>query len=329
MFFKDVQKSYETRSKLFMSAGNLIDNIAVPATFLESGGLADAKEILRDYHRQAVIEANKAREVENEVVQQLTSLRSDLQQKTKEIKSLSGDFKNSVDKEVESTRKAVRNLQESLGLVDVEPAAVSGKHDPFILRLQVDRQIEKQIDEENYLHRVCQPPYPFTRRPRSSILTFPGVPQPGKLWTRARVDRGRRDSKSLQCLCQHPQARGGRSIRHGREAARGPDLDGQGPRMEQLRQRQQPAGRSAGADAHRRADPVSGQGPPGGGRSAVGHVGAQEQVSQELHSRMVRFLSPFFPAWKKKKLTKSTGTSCPRHTSTNSAPPTALPIKPL
>uniref|UniRef100_A0A093UVE9 Phosphatidylinositol 4,5-bisphosphate-binding protein SLM1 n=1 Tax=Talaromyces marneffei PM1 TaxID=1077442 RepID=A0A093UVE9_TALMA len=103
---------------------------------------------------QGLIEANKAKEVESEVILQLTGLRSDLQQKTKEIKSLSGDFKNSVDKEVDSTRKAVRNLQESLGLVDVDPSATSGRHDPFILRLQVDKQIDKQIEEENYLHRA-------------------------------------------------------------------------------------------------------------------------------------------------------------------------------
>lgn len=129
--------------------------MSLPPTFLESGGLADATEILRDYHKQGVVEANKAREVETEVILQLTGLRSDLQQKTKEIKSLSGDFKNSVDKEVEITRKSVRNLQETLGLVDVDPSATSGKHDPFILRLQVDKQLEKQIEEENYLHRVC------------------------------------------------------------------------------------------------------------------------------------------------------------------------------
>jgi hypothetical protein len=128
--------------------------MTLPPTFLESGGLADATEILRDYHKQGVVEANKAREVETEVILQLTGLRSDLQQKTKEIKSLSGDFKNSVDKEVENTRKSVRNLQETLGLVDVDPSATSGKHDPFILRLQVDKQLEKQIEEENYLHRV-------------------------------------------------------------------------------------------------------------------------------------------------------------------------------
>ncbi|KAH8701870.1 PH domain protein [Talaromyces proteolyticus] len=154
VFFKEIQKSYETRAKLLLSAGNVINNMSIPSTFLESGGLADATEVLRDYHKQGLAEANKAREVESEVILQLTGLRSDLQQKTKEIKSLSGDFKNSVDKEVESTRKAVRNLQETLGLVDVDPSATSGKHDPFILRLQVDRQLERQIEEENYLHRA-------------------------------------------------------------------------------------------------------------------------------------------------------------------------------
>jgi hypothetical protein len=154
VFFKDIQKSYENRAKSLLSAGNIINNMSLPTSFLESGGLADATEILRDYHKQGLVEANKAREVENEVVLQLTGLRSDLQQKTKEIKGLSGDFKNNVDKEVDNTRKAVRTLQESLGLVDVDPSATSGKHDPFILRLQIDRQLDKQIEEENYLHRV-------------------------------------------------------------------------------------------------------------------------------------------------------------------------------
>ncbi|KAI7971626.1 hypothetical protein EIK77_002627, partial [Talaromyces pinophilus] len=154
VFFKDIQKSYETRAKLLLSAGNIMNNASLPPTFLDSGGLGDATEILRDYHKQGLIEANKAKEVESEVILQLTGLRSDLQQKTKEIKSLSGDFKNSVDKEVDNTRKAVRNLQESLGLVDVDPSATSGRHDPFILRLQVDKQVDKQIEEENYLHRA-------------------------------------------------------------------------------------------------------------------------------------------------------------------------------
>lgn len=155
VFFKEVQKSYETRSKLFLSASNVINNQSTPAAFLQSGGLADATEMLRDFHRQGYTEANKAVEVEIEVISQLTGLRSDLQKKTKEIKGLSGDFKNTVDKEIDGTRKAVRNLHESLGLVDTDPSATSGKGDPFLMRLNVERQVEKQIEEENYLHRVC------------------------------------------------------------------------------------------------------------------------------------------------------------------------------
>lgn len=94
----------------------------------------------------------------------LTGLRSDLQQKIKEIKGLSGDFKNSVDKEMEATRKAVAALQDGLGQSDIDPSQMTGKHDPYLLRLAVDRQVEKQIDEENYLHQVCFNPEKFQRR---------------------------------------------------------------------------------------------------------------------------------------------------------------------
>ncbi|WEW60587.1 phosphatidylinositol 4,5-bisphosphate-binding protein [Emydomyces testavorans] len=151
--FRDIQRSYETRAKLLLSASNAMNNIVMPPTFLQSGGIAEATNIMKTYHKQALLECNKAKEVETEITVQLNSLRNDLQQKIKEIKGLAGDFKNSVDKEMESTRKAVRNLHEALGLVDTDPSATSGKGDPFIIKLGVDRQLEKQLSEENYLHR--------------------------------------------------------------------------------------------------------------------------------------------------------------------------------
>jgi hypothetical protein len=136
------------------TASNSINNTTIPGEFLTSGGIGDATYILQDFHKRSLNESNRAKEMENEVIMQLTGLRSDLQQKIKEIKSLSGDFKNSVDKEIEGSRKAVRHLQEALGVVDTDPAAAAGKGDPFIVKLGVDRQIERQIEEENYLHRV-------------------------------------------------------------------------------------------------------------------------------------------------------------------------------
>ncbi|OAF99551.1 uncharacterized protein CC84DRAFT_1130312 [Paraphaeosphaeria sporulosa] len=153
-YFREVGASYEHRSKALLKVSNVVNNTNAPALFLADGGLNDANKILRDYHKQALSESNKAKEIESEVVNQLSGLRADLSQKIKEIKSLSGDFKNSVDKEKENTRKAVGALEESLALIDSDPAAVAGKGDPFVVRLGVERQVERQIDEENYLHRA-------------------------------------------------------------------------------------------------------------------------------------------------------------------------------
>lgn len=154
IYFREIQTHYEHRAKSLIKLANVLNNTATPPGFLSSGGLDDALQILRGYNKQAIAEANKAREIEEDVILALTGLRSDLHQKIKEIKNLSGDFKNSVDKEMDSTRKAVNQLQEALGQNELDPALTIGKQDPYILRLAVDRQLERQIDEENYLHQV-------------------------------------------------------------------------------------------------------------------------------------------------------------------------------
>ena len=148
-YFRDIQKSYDSRSKALYTLSNVITNIAPPRELVAQGGISDAVHILRDYHKQSIAEGNKAKSIEEEVIVQLTGLRSDLGQKIKEIKSLSGDFKNNVDKETEGTRRAVRDLQNALN----SPGS-DARSDPFLVRLGVDRQVGKQIEEENYLHRV-------------------------------------------------------------------------------------------------------------------------------------------------------------------------------
>ncbi|KAK0101494.1 hypothetical protein ONS95_006663 [Cadophora gregata] len=153
-YFREIQTSYEHRSKNLLKVSNVINNTSAPTMFLESGGIDDAVQVLRSYHRIAIAEANKSKEIENDVIMALTGLRSDLNQKIKEIKGLSSDFKNSVDKEMETTRRAVNELHEGLGQSDMDPAQMTGRKDPYLLKLAVDRQIESQIDEENYLHQA-------------------------------------------------------------------------------------------------------------------------------------------------------------------------------
>lgn len=137
-----------------MKVSNVINNTTAPSVFLSSGGADDALQVLRAYHKSAIAESNKSKDIENDVILALIGLRSDLNQKIKEIKNLSGDFKNSVDKEMENTRRAVNALQDGLGQFDIDPAQMTGKRDPYLLKLAVDRQVERQIDEENYLHQV-------------------------------------------------------------------------------------------------------------------------------------------------------------------------------
>jgi len=137
-----------------LKISNVINNTTSPPVFLASGGIDDALQILRDHHKNSIAEANKSRDIENDVILALVGLRSDLSQKIKEIKNLSGDFKNSVDKEMENTRRAVNGLQDGLGQSDIDPSQMTGKQDPYLLKLAVDRQVEKQIDEENYLHQA-------------------------------------------------------------------------------------------------------------------------------------------------------------------------------
>ena len=153
-YFREVQKSHEARSKSLLSLSNLASNLTPPSGFMVEGGIGEATKILKQYHKQALQESNKAKGIEEDIMAQLTGLRSDLSQKLKEIKNLSGDFKNSVDKETEGTRKLVRGLQEALEAVDHDSSSTSGKGDPYIVRLGVERQVERQIDEENYLHKV-------------------------------------------------------------------------------------------------------------------------------------------------------------------------------
>ncbi|KAG8409633.1 hypothetical protein J3458_018724 [Metarhizium acridum] len=153
-YFREIQSHYEQRSKALVKLANVANNISTPPQFLRSAGIDDALQFLRNYNTAAIQEANKSKEIEEDVILALTGLRSDLQQKIKEIKHLSGDFKNSVDREMEATSKAVRALADVLDKTEVDASSTTGKQDPYLMRLAVDRQVERQIDEENYLHQA-------------------------------------------------------------------------------------------------------------------------------------------------------------------------------
>lgn len=154
-YFREIQASYEMRAKATQKVQNMLASMEHPTVFMKQGGLSEATKILDEYHKRSAAEAKKSQDIEMDVTGALTGLRSDLAQKIKEIKSLSGDFKNSVEKEKDGTRREVDKLTQALRGVDHEDGSAMGKNDPYVIKLGVDRAVERQLDEENYLHRVC------------------------------------------------------------------------------------------------------------------------------------------------------------------------------
>ncbi|EFX03365.1 PH domain containing protein [Grosmannia clavigera kw1407] len=153
-YHREIHNHYEQRAKSVQKLSVSLNAAALPPGFIVSGGLDDATQVLRNFHKQAVVEATKAREIEDDVILALTGLRSDLNQKIKEIKNISGDFRNSVNKEMDATKKAVKNLQDVIGQAELDSSLTTGRQDPYLLRLAVDRQLERQLQEENYLHQA-------------------------------------------------------------------------------------------------------------------------------------------------------------------------------
>ncbi|CAK7270031.1 phosphatidylinositol 4,5-bisphosphate-binding protein [Sporothrix epigloea] len=153
-YHREIQGHYEQRAKSLQRLAASLSGASLPPGFMQSGGLDEASSTLRTFHKQAVSEAVKAREIEEDVILALTGLRTDLSQKIKEIKNISGDFRNNVDREMDATKKAVKSLQDSLGQAELDSSLTTGRQDPYLLRLMADRQLDRQIQEENYLHQA-------------------------------------------------------------------------------------------------------------------------------------------------------------------------------
>lgn len=119
---------------------------------LGNGSIQDLPTILNQYHGTLASAASRtSKELTNEVIPRLEDLRRDLLVKIKEIKSLQSDFKNSCAKELQQTRQDMKQFIDSLKDTRYN---VTPKQDPFLSKIVLDKQIKKQLIEENFLHEA-------------------------------------------------------------------------------------------------------------------------------------------------------------------------------
>ena len=117
-----------------------------------STSIADVPGNIIAFHRaQAATASRTSKELNNNIIPRLEDLRRDLLVKIKEIKNLSSDFKNAVQKEQAGTHKELAAYINACEVLNANPSLLVPKHDPFLLKYTLNKQITRQVNEENYL----------------------------------------------------------------------------------------------------------------------------------------------------------------------------------
>ena len=133
-----------------------------------SGSIQDLQVILKKHHMALAkkqYETNK--ELETKIIPKLEDLKKDLTFKIKEIKSLHDDFKTNIKEHVAITGQLLNKYTSALeyienqdlskvsttliDLLDTKTKNLKSKNDPYLLKLQLDLQLKRQLLEEHYL----------------------------------------------------------------------------------------------------------------------------------------------------------------------------------
>lgn len=133
-----------------------------------SGSIQDTQVILKKYHLSLANQQLKiSKEITATIVPKMEDLRKDLQLKIKEIKDLHGDFKTNISAHVAITGQLLNKYIASVRFMNTSTTdgsdhiklhkksnLLKAKHDPYLLKLQLDLQLKRQLLEENYLQEA-------------------------------------------------------------------------------------------------------------------------------------------------------------------------------
>lgn len=131
-----------------------------------NGSIQDLPTILTKYHQQNVNACSKTlKELTSVIIPKLEELRKDLLIKIKEIKNLQNDFKNNLGKELNETKNLLNQYYQAVELANkLEHSghshslgdAESAKFDPYLVKIKLERQLKKQLQEEHYLYQAYE-----------------------------------------------------------------------------------------------------------------------------------------------------------------------------
>ncbi|GMG48165.1 unnamed protein product [Ambrosiozyma monospora] len=122
---------------------------------LGSGSVQDLPTLLYQYHsRAAQLAQTTVKELNQTIIPRLEDLKRDLLVKIKEIRTLQSDFKTQIGTLQHQTKSSLSAYALAIDMAKKNPSHLDPKQDPHILKYVLDRQIKKQLTEENYLHEA-------------------------------------------------------------------------------------------------------------------------------------------------------------------------------
>ncbi|KAF6070908.1 PH domain family protein [Candida albicans] len=130
-----------------------------------NGSVQDIPNALFKFHQKNVVDGTKTlKDINGLIIPKLEELRKDLLVKIKEIKNLQNDFKNNLSKELNDSKSLISQYNQAIELanklgstgnfshITTLHEADSGKSDPYLVKIRLERQLKRQLVEENYLY---------------------------------------------------------------------------------------------------------------------------------------------------------------------------------
>ncbi|KAL5525859.1 hypothetical protein ACEPAG_7196 [Sanghuangporus baumii] len=122
--------------------------------FLGEGGIQDIYYGIRDKTRAIADQhANLYKTIDGSIIEHLAKLRTEIKAHLKNIQNDTGKLAANVAKERELSTRFVAELSKNIAVFKNTPMQVGAKDDPFVANINVARQLQKQVHEENALQK--------------------------------------------------------------------------------------------------------------------------------------------------------------------------------
>ncbi|KAG4303594.1 hypothetical protein PCK1_000112 [Pneumocystis canis] len=153
VYFKAVISIQETKIGEFRKLENLLNvSFSEDNFFFQDGGVKEVEKVFCEWNQKYATQLSVVLDsMSSDIILRLEKTIIMLKESIKNILKMSVRFRNNLSKEADASKKLLEIYKKSLLNWEFSSEKIIPKADPYILRLSLERQIEKMLSEENML----------------------------------------------------------------------------------------------------------------------------------------------------------------------------------